>query len=44
MQVVEYRPEAVSDAVLLGVLDRAHNMFCLFQVYFTVVYCGIFLH
>ena len=39
MQVVEYRPEAVSDAVLLGVLDRAHNMFCLFQVYFTVVYC-----
>ena len=29
-EVLEYRPEDVSDSVLLGVLERAHNMFSLF--------------
>jgi len=30
-EVLEYRPEDVSDSVLLGILDRAHAMFRLFQ-------------
>jgi len=29
-EVLEFRPEDVSDSVLLGVLERAHNMFSLF--------------
>ena len=30
-EVVEYRPEEVSDKVLLGILDKAHQMFSLFS-------------
>ena len=29
-EVVEYRPDDVSDKVLLGILERAHDMFSLF--------------
>ena len=29
--VIEFRPEDVSDSVLLGLLRRAHSMFCLFH-------------
>ena len=30
-EVVEYRPEELSDKVLLGILDKAHQMFSLFS-------------